>query len=209
MEAFNVVIGKVAPMLAANIDTDVIMPKQFLKGIDRKGLDRGVFFDQRFLASGDLNPDFVLNQTAWRGAKFLAVGPNFGCGSSREHAVWGLKQLGIRALIGTTYSGIFYDNCQRNGLLAIELDEKKMSELARLLSSGPVGSVSIDLPAQKIFLENNSDIKFEIDSMRKEALLLGMDAIGSTLMHIESIDEFERRYLKENPWLVNEITAKR
>ena len=209
MEAFNVVIGKVAPMLAANIDTDVIMPKQFLKGIDRKGLDRGVFFDQRFLASGDLNPDFVLNQTAWRGAKFLAVGPNFGCGSSREHAVWGLKQLGIRALIGTTYSGIFYDNCQRNGLLAIELDEKTMSELARLLSSGPVGSVSIDLPAQKISLENNSDIKFEIDSMRKEALLLGMDAIGSTLMHIESIDEFEHRYLKENPWLVNEITAKR
>ncbi|XXK58648.1 3-isopropylmalate dehydratase small subunit [Porticoccaceae bacterium nBUS_09] len=209
MEAFNVVIGKVAPMLAANIDTDVIMPKQFLKGIDRKGLDRGVFFDQRFLASGDLNPDFVLNQTAWRGAKFLAVGPNFGCGSSREHAVWGLKQLGIRALIGTTYSGIFYDNCQRNGLLAIELDEKKMSELARLLSSGPISSVSIDLPAQKISLENNSDIKFEIDSMRKEALLLGMDAIGSTLMHIESIDEFERRYLKENPWLVNEITAKR
>ena len=209
MEAFNVVIGKVAPMLAANIDTDVIMPKQFLKGIDHKGLDRGVFFDQRFLASGDLNPDFVLNQTAWRGAKFLAVGPNFGCGSSREHAVWGLKQLGIRALIGTTYSGIFYDNCQRNGLLAIELDEKKMSELARLLSSGPISSVSIDLPAQKISLENNSDIKFEIDSMRKEALLLGMDAIGSTLMHIESIDEFERRYLKENPWLVNEITAKR
>ena len=209
MEAFNVVIGKVAPMLAANIDTDVIMPKQFLKGIDRKGLDRGVFFDQRFLESGDLNPDFVLNQTAWRGAKFLAVGPNFGCGSSREHAVWGLKQLGIRALIGTTYSGIFYDNCQRNGLLAIELDEKKMSELARLLSSGPISSVSIDLPAQKISLENNSDIKFEIDSMRKEALLLGMDAIGSTLMHIESIDEFEHRYLKENPWLVNEITAKR
>ena len=209
MEAFNVVIGKVAPMLAANIDTDVIMPKQFLKGIDRKGLDRGVFFDQRFLASGDLNPDFVLNQTAWEGAKFLAVGPNFGCGSSREHAVWGLKQLGIRALIGTTYSGIFYDNCQRNGLLAIELDEKKMSELARLLSSGPVGSVSIDLPAQKIFLENNSDIKFEIDSMRKEALLLGMDAIGSTLMHVESIDEFERRHLKENPWLVNEISAKK
>jgi len=209
MEAFNVVIGKVAPMLAANIDTDVIMPKQFLKGIDRKGLDRGVFFDQRFLASGDLNPDFVLNQTAWEGAKFLAVGPNFGCGSSREHAVWGLKQLGIRALIGTTYSGIFYDNCQRNGLLAIELDEKKMSELARLLSSGPVGSVSIDLPAQKIFLENNSDIKFEIDSMRKEALLLGMDAIGSTLMHVESIDEFERRHLKENPWLVNEIGTKK
>ena len=201
MEAFNVVIGKVAPMLAANIDTDVIMPKQFLKGIDRKGLDRGVFFDQRFLESGDLNPDFVLNRTAWRGAKFLAVGPNFGCGSSREHAVWGLKQLGIRALIGTTYAGIFYDNCQRNGLLAIELEEEKMSELAGLLSSGAVGEVSIDLPTQKISIENNGDIKFDIDPMRKEVLLLGIDAIGSTLMHADTIDKFEYRHLKENPWL--------
>ena len=201
MEAFNVVIGKVAPMLAANIDTDVIMPKQFLKGIDRKGLDRGVFFDQRFLESGDLNPNFVLNRTAWRGAKFLAVGPNFGCGSSREHAVWGLKQLGIRALIGTTYAGIFYDNCQRNGLLAIELEEEKMSELASLLSSGPVGEVSIDLPTQKISIENNGDIKFDIDPMRKEVLLLGIDAIGSTLMHADTIDKFEYRHLKENPWL--------
>jgi 3-isopropylmalate/(R)-2-methylmalate dehydratase small subunit len=201
MEAFNVVIGKVAPMLAANIDTDVIMPKQFLKGIDRKGLDRGVFFDQRFLESGDLNPDFVLNRTAWRGAKFLAVGPNFGCGSSREHAVWGLKQLGIRALIGTTYAGIFYDNCQRNGLLAIELEEEKMSELASLLSSGAVGEVSIDLPTQKISIENNGDIKFDIDPMRKEVLLLGIDAIGSTLMHADTIDKFEYRHLKENPWL--------
>jgi 3-isopropylmalate/(R)-2-methylmalate dehydratase small subunit len=201
MEAFNVVIGKVAPMLAANIDTDVIMPKQFLKGIDRKGLDRGVFFDQRFLESGDLNPDFVLNQTAWRGAKFLAVGPNFGCGSSREHAVWGLKKLGIRALIGTTYAGIFYDNCQRNGLLAIELEEEKMSELASLLSSGPVGEVSIDLPTQKISLENNGDIKFDIDPMRKEVLLLGIDAIGSTLMHADTIDKYEHCHLKENPWL--------
>ena len=201
MEAFNVVIGKVAPMLAANIDTDVIMPKQFLKGIDRKGLDRGVFFDQRFLESGDLNPDFVLNRTAWRGAKFLAVGPNFGCGSSREHAVWGLKQLGIRALIGTTYAGIFYDNCQRNGLLAIELEEEKMSELAGLLSSGPVGEVSIDLPTQKISIENNGDIKFDIDPMRKEVLLLGIDAIGSTLLHADTIDKFEYRHLKENPWL--------
>ena len=201
MEAFNVVIGKVAPMLAANIDTDVIMPKQFLKGTDRKGLDRGVFFDQRFLESGDLNPDFVLNRTAWRGAKFLAVGPNFGCGSSREHAVWGLKQLGIRALIGTTYAGIFYDNCQRNGLLAIELEEEKMSELASLLSSGAVGEVSIDLPTQKISIENNGDIKFDIDPMRKEVLLLGIDAIGSTLMHADTIDKFEYRHLKENPWL--------
>ena len=188
-------------MLAANIDTDVIMPKQFLKGIDRKGLDRGVFFDQRFLESGDLNPNFVLNRTAWRGAKFLAVGPNFGCGSSREHAVWGLKQLGIRALIGTTYAGIFYDNCQRNGLLAIELEEEKMSELASLLSSGAVGEVSIDLPTQKISIENNGDIKFDIDPMRKEVLLLGIDAIGSTLLHADTIDKFEYRHLKENPWL--------
>ena len=107
MEPFVKVMGSVAPMLAANIDTDVIMPKQFLKGIDRNDLDKGVFFDKRFLSSRKPNPDFVLNRPAWRDAKFLAVGPNFGCGSSREHAVWGLKQLGIRALIGTSFAGIF------------------------------------------------------------------------------------------------------
>src|SRR5690606_24743841 len=121
MQPFTTVSGVAAPFLAANVDTDVIMPKQFLKGIDRNGLDRGVFFDLRFLQDGNLNPEFVLNQAPWSQSSFLVVGPNFGCGSSREHAVWGLKQLGIRAIIGTSFAGIFFDNCQRNGVLLIQL----------------------------------------------------------------------------------------
>lgn len=123
MEAFDRVSGILAPLLEANIDTDVIMPKQFLKGIDRQGLDKGVFFDRRFTVDGELNPDFILNQPGWQGASFLLVGPNFGCGSSREHAVWGLRQLGIRALIGTSFAGIFNDNCQNNGVLTVSLDD--------------------------------------------------------------------------------------
>ncbi|USI30114.1 3-isopropylmalate dehydratase small subunit [Alteromonas macleodii] len=188
--------------MAANIDTDVIMPKQFLKGIDRKGLDKGVFFDQRFIAGGEENPDFVLNKPQWRHAKFLAVGPNFGCGSSREHAVWGLKQLGIKALIGTSFAGIFYDNCQRNGLLVIELDVPKMNQFAEQIISGQVTDVEIDLPAQKIRLPSNVDIAFDLDPMRKEALLQGLDAIGSTLQYKDEIQRFEVKHLAASPWLV-------
>src|SRR5476651_702379 len=133
MQAFNVLTAVAAPLPAANVDTDVIMPKQFLKGIDRNGLDRGVFFDLRFLADGTPDPAFILNQPEWQSAKFLLVGPNFGCGSSREHAVWGLTQLGIRALIGTTFAGIFFDNCQRNGLLALEMDPYVVESLIEVV----------------------------------------------------------------------------
>ena len=134
MEAFNCVTGIAAPMMAANIDTDVIMPKQFLKGIDRSGLDRGLFFDLRFNQDGSLNADFILNQPGWQGASFLVVGPNFGCGSSREHAVWGLKQLGIKALIGTSFAGIFNDNCLRNGVLTICLSETEIQQIANAIT---------------------------------------------------------------------------
>ena len=201
MDAFTIQSGKIAPFLAANIDTDVIMPKQFLKGIDRKGLDKGVFMDQRFLLSGDLNPEFVLNQPQWKGAKFLAVGANFGCGSSREHAVWGLKQIGIRALIGTSFAGIFYDNCQRNGLLVIELDKDTMSQFGAQVASGEIGEIEINLPAQKIKLTENCEINFGFDQMRKETLLKGLDAIGSTLQYADLIKSFEQKHLIENPWL--------
>lgn len=201
MEAFKRESGTIAPMLAGNIDTDVIMPKQFLKGIDRTGLDKGVFFDQRFLGSGEPNPDFVLNRPAWQNSKFLAVGPNFGCGSSREHAVWGLKQFGIRALIGTSFAGIFFDNCQRNGLLVIELDVDSMTVLSEHISSGKLGEISIDLPSQKILLNEALEIDFMIDAIRKNALIEGLDAIGRTLKSIEQIKKFERQHLLENPWL--------
>ncbi|WP_313573775.1 3-isopropylmalate dehydratase small subunit, partial [Pseudescherichia sp.] len=145
MEAFNCVTGIAAPMMAANIDTDVIMPKQFLKGIDRSGLDKGLFFDLRFNKDGSLNRDFILNQPGWQGATFLVVGPNFGCGSSREHAVWGLKQLGIKALIGTSFAGIFNDNCLRNGILTICLNETDLQQIAGCIQHCNTNTLTVDL----------------------------------------------------------------
>ncbi|MGY2139341.1 3-isopropylmalate dehydratase small subunit [Pseudomonas reactans] len=201
LQPFTLVTGKAAPMLAANIDTDVIMPKQFLKGIDRSGLDRGLFFDLRFLPSGEPNPDFVLNQPAWQGASFMVVGPNFGCGSSREHAVWGLKQMGIRALIGSSFAGIFYDNCQRNGVLLITLDEAVLQRLGKTVSQADQAQISVDLEAQAIRLADGEVLPFQIDTLRKTALLLGLDAIGSTLQRREEIKAFERQHLAANPWL--------
>ncbi|BDB18766.1 3-isopropylmalate dehydratase small subunit [Pseudomonas sp. CYM-20-01] len=201
LQPFTLVTGKAAPMLAANIDTDVIMPKQFLKGIDRSGLDRGLFFDLRFLASGEPNPEFVLNQPAWQGASFMVVGPNFGCGSSREHAVWGLKQMGIRALIGSSFAGIFYDNCQRNGVLLITLDEAVLQQLGKTVSQADQAQISVDLEAQQIHLADGQVIPFQIDTLRKTALLQGLDAIGSTLQRSDEIKAFERRHLQANPWL--------
>ncbi|UII73343.1 3-isopropylmalate dehydratase small subunit [Pseudomonas sp. HN11] len=201
LQPFTLVTGKAAPMLAANIDTDVIMPKQFLKGIDRSGLDRGLFFDLRFLPSGEPNPEFVLNQPAWQGASFMVVGPNFGCGSSREHAVWGLKQMGIRALIGSSFAGIFYDNCQRNGVLLITLDEGVSQGLGKTVSQANQAQISVDLEAQAIRLAGGEVIPFQIDTLRKTALLLGLDAIGSTLQRSEQIKAFEQQHLAANPWL--------
>ena len=201
LQPFTLVTGKAAPMLAANIDTDVIMPKQFLKGIDRSGLDRGLFFDLRFLLSGEPNPDFVLNQPSWQGASFMVVGPNFGCGSSREHAVWGLKQMGIRALIGSSFAGIFYDNCQRNGVLLITLDESVLQRLGKAVSQADQAQISVDLESQEIRLADGQVIPFQIDNLRKTALLLGLDAIGSTLQRSEQIKAFEHRHLAANPWL--------
>ncbi|WP_223556672.1 3-isopropylmalate dehydratase small subunit [Pseudomonas sp. BF-R-01] len=200
LQPFTQVSGKAAPMLAANIDTDVIMPKQFLKGIDRSGLDRGLFFDLRFLPDGQPNPAFVLNQPAWQGASFMVVGPNFGCGSSREHAVWGLKQMGIRALIGSSFAGIFYDNCQRNGVLLITLDEPVLQRLGQVVSQPETALISVDLETQQIRLQGEV-IPFEIDTLRKTALVLGLDAIGSTLQRSEQIKAFEHQHLTANPWL--------
>lgn len=201
LQPFTRVSGTAAPMLAANIDTDVIMPKQFLKGIDRAGLDRGLFFDLRFLSSGAPNPHFILNQPGWQGASFLVVGPNFGCGSSREHAVWGLKQMGIQALIGSSFAGIFYDNCQRNGVLLITLEPEQVQALGRTVSETEGAHIEVDLIAQEIRLHDGSVLPFKIDTLRKDALLQGLDAIGSTLQRSAQIREFEQRHLQANPWL--------
>lgn len=201
MQAFNILTGVAAPFPAANVDTDVIMPKQFLKGIDRNGLDRGVFFDLRFLADGSPDPAFILNQPDWQQAKFLLVGPNFGCGSSREHAVWGLKQLGIRALIGTTFAGIFFDNCQRNGVLTVQLSPEQWAQMAKEVTQADKNDITVDLPAQTISLHGGKEIAFNIDELSKTSLLNGLDAVGNTLRYSEEIREFQRSHLQRNPWL--------
>lgn len=201
MQAFNILTGVAAPLPAANVDTDVIMPKQFLKGIDRNGLDRGVFFDLRFLADGSPDPAFILNQPDWQQAKFLLVGPNFGCGSSREHAVWGLKQLGIRALIGTTFAGIFFDNCQRNGVLTVQLSPDQWAQIAKEVAQADKNDITVDLPAQTISLHDGKEIAFSIDELSKTSLLNGLDAVGNTLRYSEEIREFQRSHLQRNPWL--------
>jgi len=198
MQAFNILTGVAAPFPAANVDTDVIMPKQFLKG---NGLDRGVFFDLRFLADGSPDPAFILNQPDWQQAKFLLVGPNFGCGSSREHAVWGLKQLGIRALIGTTFAGIFFDNCQRNGVLTVQLSLDQWAQIAKEVAQADKNDITVDLPAQTISLHDGKEIAFSIDELSKTSLLNGLDAVGNTLRYSEEIREFQRSHLQRNPWL--------
>jgi 3-isopropylmalate/(R)-2-methylmalate dehydratase small subunit len=201
MERFSIVAGIAAPMPSANINTDLIMPKQFLKGIDRSGLRDGTFHDLRFDNNGAERPDFVLNRSEWRGAVFLVVGPNFGAGSSREHAVWGLRQLGIRALIGTSFAGIFFDNCARNGLLALSLNEETIRRLTDIASDPSTNTLTIDLPEQAIVAADGRRFDFEIEPARKEALLLGLDAIGTTLRFRDDIATFEKQYLDSNPWL--------
>jgi 3-isopropylmalate/(R)-2-methylmalate dehydratase small subunit len=202
MNPFDQVTGAAAPMMAPNVDTDVIMPKMFLKGVDRNGLGEGAFNLLRF--SGDKpNPEFVLNQDGYRDACFLVVGPNFGCGSSREHAVWGLQQLGIRALIGTSFAGIFNDNCANNGLLTISLDPGVVTALAQVVADNSRNGVTIDLAAQTIrFDRGRRSIGFEIELARKEAFLTGRDFIASTLVFADDIRGFEARHRAENPWIV-------
>jgi 3-isopropylmalate/(R)-2-methylmalate dehydratase small subunit len=202
MEPFPRVTGAAAPLPGANIDTDVIMPKQFLKGIDRSGLRDGTFFDLRFEAPGKSRPDFVLNMPGWEDTRFLVVGPNFGCGSSREHAVWGLSQLGIRALIGTTYAGIFYDNCLRNGVLPVSLTLAEIGTLTAVAGDSGRNRLTLDLPAQTITIEGDDRvIHFDIDPLRKDALVRGLDAVGSTLAYADDIRRFEQAYHAANPWL--------
>ncbi|WP_277976321.1 3-isopropylmalate dehydratase small subunit [Pantoea endophytica] len=200
MEAFNNITGTLAPLPAANIDTDVIMPKQFLKGIDRQDLDRGVFFDLRFLPDGRPNPDFILNQAGWENAAFLLVGANFGCGSSREHAVWGLNQLGIRAIIGTSFAGIFDDNCQRNGVLTLTLSEEDYQRLSAVANDAASNRITVSLEQQAI-LFNNQRIAFSVSALKREMLLGGGSAVDWTLQYESDISQFEAQHFAQRPWL--------
>ena len=201
MQAFTRIEGVAAVLAQANIDTDVIMPKQFLKGITRDDLARGLFFDLRFDAQGRERPDFVLNQPDLRGAQILVVGPNFGCGSSREHAVWGMMQFGIRALIGTGFASIFQDNCYRNGLLPVVLSAPEHERIRALCAAAPAARLRVDLLEQVVSAADGTSIAFDIDALRREDLLSGRDAIGTSLRHAPGIEAFERRHWESNPWL--------
>jgi 3-isopropylmalate/(R)-2-methylmalate dehydratase small subunit len=201
VEPFTTIAGVAAPLPRENIDTDVIMPKQFLKGITRNDLARGLFYDLRFDASGREREDFILNQPPYRQPSFLIVGPNFGCGSSREHAVWGLAQFGIRGILGTSFASIFQDNCFRNGLLPVALRAEQYDRILKLCSDPGHNRLSIDLRSQLVTLADGTPIPFSVDEMRRGDLLNGRDPIASTLRFAEDILAFERDHWSAQPWL--------
>ncbi|GBQ87688.1 3-isopropylmalate dehydratase small subunit [Acetobacter nitrogenifigens DSM 23921 = NBRC 105050] len=199
MECFTCVAGLGAALPGANIDTDVIMPKAFLKGIDRSGLARGLFHDLRFDEQGEFRTEFVLNRPDAQGVRFLVVGPNFGCGSSREHAVWGMLQYGVRAVIGTSFAGIFADNAANNGLLLVTLPSEELLMLMEYVGNEPA-ELTVDLEQRQI-RGNGLKTAFEIDAARRRALVLGLDRIGETLSHANAIRTWEAERLQSNPWL--------
>ncbi len=202
MERFTTLTGVAAALQHANLDTDQIMPKQFLRGIDRSGLADGFLFDLRFAAPGRPRPDFVLNRAPWNEAVVLVTGPNFGCGSSREHAVWGMRELGIRCVIGTTFGGIFGDNCTRNGVPAITLPVVEVERLMALAADPARCRITVDLQTRTILSPGDGrELPFEFDPLRRHMLLEGLDAVGLTLQHADDIRRFERQYLQHQPWL--------
>jgi 3-isopropylmalate/(R)-2-methylmalate dehydratase small subunit len=198
-KGFSRLTATAAVMPAANVDTDVIMPKQFLKGIDRAGLARGLFHDLRFDAEGRPDPAFLLNRPDMENCRILVVGPNFGCGSSREHAVWGMLQYGIRAIVGTSFAGIFADNATNNGLLLVSLDVDAHARLAEHLAARH-SPVTIDLEVPHIMVDELL-LPFTIDPRRRRAIMLGLDRIGETLAHADAIRAFQTDYLAASPWL--------
>ncbi len=199
MEKFDQLTGPAAPLDMANIDTDQIIPKQFLKTIDREGLGKGLFYDFRFDMEGKEKPDFVLNLPAYKGARMIVAGDNFGCGSSREHAPWALMDFGIRCVISTSFADIFYNNCFSNGLLPVVL---KADEVHELMGEAKGGNhvFAVDLQAQTVVSPSGKTFGFDIDPGRKEKMLKGLDAIGETLEHASAIDRFEDKRRMTRTW---------
>jgi 3-isopropylmalate dehydratase small subunit len=200
MEAFTRLDAKAAPLPLANIDTDQIIPKQFLKTVERAGLAKGLFYEYRFDEQGREKPDFVLNQPAYKGAGVLIAGDNFGCGSSREHAPWALMDFGIKCVISTSFADIFYNNCFQNGLLPVVL---KAGEVQQLMDEARGGNhvTSIDLEAQTVTSPSGAVFRFEVDPQRKQKMLQGLDAIGETLQAAPAIDLYEQKRALDRPWL--------
>ena len=200
MDAFTRLDAKIAPLPLANIDTDQIIPKQFLKTVEREGLAKGLFYDLRFDADGKAKPDFVLNRPEFKGAGVLVAGDNFGCGSSREHAPWALMDFGIRCVVSTSFADIFYNNCFQNGLLPVVLPA---AEVQALMDEAKGGNhlVTVDLETQTVVSPSGQTFAFEIDPQRKAKMLKGLDAIGETLQAAGDIDLYEMKAALSKPWL--------
>lgn len=215
MRSLTVHRGLVAPLDRANVDTDAIIPKQFLKSIKRSGFGPNLFDEWRYLDRGEpgmdnsrrpLNPDFALNQSRYQGASILLTRKNFGCGSSREHAPWALEDYGFRAIIAPSFADIFFNNCFKNGLLPIRLSESDVDWLFDQVNAFTGFELVVDLPAQQVrTVDGARSFAFDIDPFRKECLLGGLDEIGLTLRHADAIREYESRRLVQQPWLANRL----
>jgi len=201
MDKFTTLDGVAAPLSMINCDTDKIIPKQHLKTIRRTGLGKALFDEMRYRADGSENPDFVLNQPAYRNAKILVAGENFGCGSSREHAPWALLDFGIRCIIASSFADIFYNNCFKNGILPIKLPQEIVDQLMDDAKKGANARLSIDLEQQTVTRPDGAKIHFEIDGFRKHCLLNGLDDVGLTLEKTPSIDRYEQQTRLSQPWL--------
>ncbi len=201
MQKFTVLTGVAAPMRTINVDTDMIIPKQYLKTIKRTGLGKGLFSEMRYKDDGSENPDFVLNKPAYRNAQILVAGDNFGCGSSREHAPWALLDFGIRCVISTSFADIFYNNCFKNGVLPIKVSPEDLEKLFEDADRGSNATLTVDLEAQEIRGPDGGRIKFDIDPFRKHCLLNGLDDIGLTMVKEKAIDRFETTVSAARPWL--------
>jgi 3-isopropylmalate/(R)-2-methylmalate dehydratase small subunit len=200
MDKFTTLEGVAAPLDQINVDTDMIIPKQYLKTIKRTGLGKGLFSEKRYRDDGSENPDFVLNKPAYRKAKILVAGDNFGCGSSREHAPWALLDFGIRCVISTSFGDIFYNNCFKNGILPIKVSREDLDKLFDDADRGANATLTIDLAKQEIRGPDGGVVTFEIDQHRKHCLLNGLDDIGLTLEKNSKIDSFESQAHAQRPW---------
>ncbi len=201
MQPFTVHTGVAAPLPMINVDTDMIIPKQFLKTIKRTGLGSALFHEMRYDDQGKEQPDFVLNKPAWRAASILVTGENFGCGSSREHAPWALLDFGFACVIAPSFADIFYNNCFKNGILPIVLPQEQIDLLMDDARRGANATITIDLPAQEIRGPDGGVIAFNIDPFLKHCLIEGLDDIGLTLQKADSIEAYEQRASVKRPWL--------
>ena len=200
MQPFTTLTGVAAPYPVVNIDTDMIIPKDYLKTIKRTGLGAGLFAEARFKEDGSENPDFVLNKPAYRNASILVAGDNFGCGSSREHAPWALLDFGIRCVISTSFADIFYNNCFKNGILPITVTPEELEKLLDDASRGSNAVLTVDLEAQEITGPDGGKISFSIDEFKRHCLLNGLDDIGLTLEKASAIDAYEKKAASSRPW---------